>query len=139
MLLVICVFQAEDGIRHGRVTGVQTCALPIYQKNECAYLAKTCCSIVTKTAAMAWFASAVPIAARRFTTALSKLMAFAAPITVGNTTPAADASNNLLRILRAVFEIKSATQLIPSKSLPVYCSHTWSHPRKNRSCPNGTC
>src|SRR5579863_9856665 len=23
-------FQAEDGIRHGRVTGVQTCALPIY-------------------------------------------------------------------------------------------------------------
>src|SRR6267154_3513830 len=22
-------FQAEDGIRHGRVTGVQTCALPI--------------------------------------------------------------------------------------------------------------
>src|SRR5438876_2454906 len=24
------VFQAEDGIRGGRVTGVQTCALPIY-------------------------------------------------------------------------------------------------------------
>src|SRR5690348_18089510 len=25
-------FQAEDGIRDGRVTGVQTCALPIYDK-----------------------------------------------------------------------------------------------------------
>src|SRR6266508_518257 len=25
----ICVFQAEDGIRDGHVTGVQTCALPI--------------------------------------------------------------------------------------------------------------
>src|SRR5690348_17928359 len=24
-------FQAEDGIRDGRVTGVQTCALPIYE------------------------------------------------------------------------------------------------------------
>src|SRR5438876_1051723 len=36
-LLVICknayffFFQAEDGIRDGRVTGVQTCALPIYK------------------------------------------------------------------------------------------------------------
>src|SRR6266487_6632469 len=27
---VIFCFQAEDGIRHGRVTGVQTCALPIF-------------------------------------------------------------------------------------------------------------
>src|SRR6266487_1289763 len=25
-------FQAEDGIRYGRVTGVQTCALPIYRR-----------------------------------------------------------------------------------------------------------
>src|SRR5690348_17622490 len=25
-------FQAEDGIRDGRVTGVQTCALPIYRR-----------------------------------------------------------------------------------------------------------
>src|SRR5437660_2929837 len=25
-------FQAEDGIRDGHVTGVQTCALPIYQQ-----------------------------------------------------------------------------------------------------------
>src|SRR6266487_4656785 len=25
----VCFFQAEDGIRDGRVTGVQTCALPI--------------------------------------------------------------------------------------------------------------
>src|SRR5207253_6685815 len=29
-LLVIFFFQAEDGIRDGHVTGVQTCALPIY-------------------------------------------------------------------------------------------------------------
>src|SRR5207253_7986783 len=26
-------FQAEDGIRDGHVTGVQTCALPIYHRN----------------------------------------------------------------------------------------------------------
>src|SRR5215213_10815158 len=26
---VVCVFQAEGGIRHWSVTGVQTCALPI--------------------------------------------------------------------------------------------------------------
>src|SRR5207253_4053919 len=26
----VCFFQAEDGIRAGHVTGVQTCALPIY-------------------------------------------------------------------------------------------------------------
>src|SRR5439155_17247989 len=27
-----CIFQAEDGIRYGHVTGVQTCALPIYPR-----------------------------------------------------------------------------------------------------------
>src|SRR5690348_18509883 len=31
-LLVFFFFQAEDGIRDGRVTGVQTCALPISTK-----------------------------------------------------------------------------------------------------------
>src|SRR5690625_5548643 len=31
MIILICFFfQAEDGIRDGHVTGVQTCALPIY-------------------------------------------------------------------------------------------------------------
>src|ERR1041385_4515197 len=30
MLPVLCFFQAEDGIRVVAVTGVQTCALPIY-------------------------------------------------------------------------------------------------------------
>src|SRR6266581_7397231 len=30
VLLFFFFFQAEDGIRDGRVTGVQTCALPIY-------------------------------------------------------------------------------------------------------------
>src|SRR5438876_2623727 len=29
LVLLIFFFQAEDGIRDGRVTGVQTCALPI--------------------------------------------------------------------------------------------------------------
>src|SRR5438876_4476677 len=40
MLLVILFFfffQAEDGIRDGRVTGVQTCALPIY-KNRIVHM-----------------------------------------------------------------------------------------------------
>src|SRR5690348_18059110 len=31
-------FQAEDGIRDGRVTGVQTCALPIYLNTWQNYL-----------------------------------------------------------------------------------------------------
>src|SRR6266487_2936683 len=31
LLFFFFFFQAEDGIRDGRVTGVQTCALPIYQ------------------------------------------------------------------------------------------------------------
>src|SRR5690625_7089749 len=38
MFIEYCIFfffQAEDGIRDGHVTGVQTCALPIYlYKNE---------------------------------------------------------------------------------------------------------
>src|SRR6266581_2530409 len=29
--MLLFFFQAEDGIRDGRVTGVQTCALPIYR------------------------------------------------------------------------------------------------------------
>src|SRR6266481_9198073 len=29
-------FQAEDGIRDGTVTGVQTCALPIWSPSPCA-------------------------------------------------------------------------------------------------------
>src|SRR5437660_7467677 len=31
-LLLNFFFQAEDGIRYGHVTGVQTCALPIYDR-----------------------------------------------------------------------------------------------------------
>src|SRR5690625_7249111 len=30
MMILIFFFQAEDGIRDGHVTGVQTCALPIF-------------------------------------------------------------------------------------------------------------
>src|SRR5690348_18081106 len=32
--VVFFFFQAEDGIRDGRVTGVQTCALPIWERNQ---------------------------------------------------------------------------------------------------------
>src|SRR5699024_11232659 len=32
---VFCFFQAEDGIRVRNVTGVQTCALPIFFLQEC--------------------------------------------------------------------------------------------------------
>src|SRR6266487_4793325 len=37
VFLAFFVFQAEDGIRAGRVTGVQTCALPIWavRRTEC--------------------------------------------------------------------------------------------------------
>src|SRR4051794_41697645 len=33
----IFFFQAEDGIRDGRVTGVQTCALPIFELEPALY------------------------------------------------------------------------------------------------------
>src|SRR5256885_11917412 len=33
-------FQAEDGIRDYKVTGVQTCALPIYNQNQAASMKK---------------------------------------------------------------------------------------------------
>src|SRR5690625_6183064 len=42
-MCIFFFFQAEDGIRDGHVTGVQTCALPIYEnvlkKTEAHYLA----------------------------------------------------------------------------------------------------
>src|SRR5699024_12128190 len=34
----ICFFQAEDGIRDRNVTGVQTCALPIFSAHLQAYI-----------------------------------------------------------------------------------------------------
>src|SRR5690625_3829257 len=39
-LRVIGRIQAEDGIRDGHVTGVQTCALPIYAKSSACYICK---------------------------------------------------------------------------------------------------
>src|SRR5690348_17805911 len=42
-LFIFFFFQAEDGIRDGRVTGVQTCALPISRCRSppvCCYLAR---------------------------------------------------------------------------------------------------
>src|SRR5256886_11904115 len=38
-----CFLQAEDGIRDLTVTGVQTCALPIFQPRECS-----CASCLTR-------------------------------------------------------------------------------------------
>src|SRR2546430_11956039 len=37
MLCLFFFFQAEDGIRDLTVTGVQTCALPIYHRRRAAY------------------------------------------------------------------------------------------------------
>src|SRR5207253_3715041 len=42
-------FQAEDGIRDGHVTGVQTCALPIYRTFASRFLCATC--VLVKLAA----------------------------------------------------------------------------------------
>src|SRR5207253_6132021 len=39
-------FQAEDGIRDGHVTGVQTCALPIFPNPLEVTMAKLICSAV---------------------------------------------------------------------------------------------
>src|SRR6266849_10766088 len=41
-------FQAEDGIRDPLVTGVQTCALPIWASVDCA-AAKTRCAVWART------------------------------------------------------------------------------------------
>ena len=38
------VFQAEDGIRHKLVTGVQTCALPIWLWMEAICMASNSCA-----------------------------------------------------------------------------------------------
>src|SRR5690348_17801539 len=39
-------FQAEDGIRDGRVTGVQTCALPIFEAPSLRKMLRVCDLIV---------------------------------------------------------------------------------------------
>src|SRR5690625_7686774 len=49
-MTVIFFYQAEDGIRDGHVTGVQTCALPILDGDETSPLMNT-------TAAGCWRAS----------------------------------------------------------------------------------
>src|SRR5207253_7701262 len=48
-LLVVFFFQAEDGIRDGHVTGVQTCALPISSSSR----AQTCAPCASFTTARA--------------------------------------------------------------------------------------
>src|SRR5256885_15521281 len=45
--LVIFFFQAEDGIRDYKVTGVQTCALPIY-RSKAKHILETCKLLVER-------------------------------------------------------------------------------------------
>src|SRR5690348_90577 len=58
-------FQAEDGIRDGRVTGVQTCALPIWSRAGCPSVASATSTVhhsrYCTTLAMAWSAVASPV------------------------------------------------------------------------------
>src|SRR5256885_12194827 len=54
MFVRFCFFQAEDGIRDYKVTGVQTCALPIYRldslaRNRLAEVPKQFHDILRKT------------------------------------------------------------------------------------------
>src|SRR5438309_6633140 len=44
-------FQAKDGIRDGTVTGVQTCALPIYQRRHCGSAGRTSSSRLSRPSA----------------------------------------------------------------------------------------
>src|SRR5439155_9246220 len=41
-------FQAEDGIRDGHVTGVQTCALPIFRSLSAALQVAAPCSVIVR-------------------------------------------------------------------------------------------
>src|SRR5690625_5754279 len=47
MTLYRFFFQAEDGIRDGHVTGVQTCALPIYRRllSAAGFLSQEICGL----------------------------------------------------------------------------------------------
>src|SRR4051794_41945129 len=47
-------FQAEDGIRDGRVTGVQTCALPIYRCLPLILYRRSGASCARKTSMRRW-------------------------------------------------------------------------------------
>src|SRR5690625_7421535 len=65
-MVSICVFfffQAEDGIRDGHVTGVQTCALPIYIRNSSgrifwAWRNKSCSTVAW--CSVSWFIASAP-------------------------------------------------------------------------------
>src|SRR5438876_12127009 len=55
--LIIFFFQAEDGIRDGRVTGVQTCALPILNVTRCRAKYKALAPTLTERARRIWAAT----------------------------------------------------------------------------------
>src|SRR5690348_17606810 len=52
-------FQAEDGIRYGRVTGVQTCALPIFNGSDTLTVVSTDANGATDSDAVAITVSSV--------------------------------------------------------------------------------
>src|SRR5699024_11400163 len=57
MSLDIVFFQAEDGIRHRNVTGVQTCALPISSTSWATLAASAGSSEVNEASWISWISS----------------------------------------------------------------------------------
>src|SRR5437870_11390287 len=75
-------FQAEDGIRDGHVTGVQTCALPIWTR---PIFAKACTNV-----------------AERAASTMSQASAMLAPAPAATPFTAATTGNGKLRSLRKI-------------------------------------
>src|ERR1039457_4660483 len=67
----MCFFQAEDGIRDYKVTGVQTCALPIWSRPPSAPFSKFLCALAAspskdfRNAALAGFGDLAGLQAAR--------------------------------------------------------------------------
>src|SRR5207244_8811031 len=55
-VVVVCFFQAEDGIRDDLVTGVQTCALPIWARWVRPWTLAAWCALTIGIAMGSWWA-----------------------------------------------------------------------------------
>src|SRR5256885_12154445 len=67
MSLFVFFFQAEDGIRDYKVTGVQTCALPIFAVTPSPILTPAeCASVVNTFDDDSYFRSTIDMARHRF-------------------------------------------------------------------------